>query len=161
MVVIEGVPNAWGDGEDLREHFIREGAKADWFGNRDPYRLSQPLMEGGRASTKVEMRSWMAADSFRNFADAAWNARVRGWRPRRMIEATPSTPRGRISQDREGFTYIAPRGDKRKNQERVEAQKRIASGCYRCGKPGHYARDCRAETPRPAAGTRGPTPHRK
>ena len=160
-MVIEGIPNAWGDREDLREHFIREGARADWFGNRHPYRLSQPLMDGGRAYKKVEMRSWMAADSFKNFADTVWNARVRGWRPRQMMDAAPATPRGRNNQDREGFTYVAPRGDKRKNQERVEAQKRIASGCYRSGKPVYYARDCRAEAPRPKVGMREPTPRRK
>ena len=164
VVVVEGMTNEWGDKEDLRESMIREEAKADWFGDRSPLRLSLPLVEGGKVLAKVEMRSWMAADSLRKLAAERWNGRVRPWAMRGTQQGSaPTRPQRpqRRGTDREGFTYVGPRGDKRTNSEKVEDQKRRAAGCYRCGKPGHFARDCRATNPWGPRGPQGKPPARK
>ena len=99
------------------------------------------------------MRSWMAADSLRNLVNTVWGARLRRWEVRGTGMGSDIRRRGKLT-DREGFTYVLPRGDKRGNQERVEEAKRRAAGCFRYGKPGHFARDCLATAPKPQGGPR-------
>ena len=130
VVVVEGVPNSWRDGEELRESLIRNRARADWFGDRNPCRLSLPLMEGGSTTIKVAMRAWMAEKRLRKLAGEEWNGKMRQLEVKRG--PGPSAPTGMStgSRHRKGFTYIGHREDKRRNDKQVEDQKRRASGCY-------------------------------